>query len=180
MTDRLREVTCRNERKNYSVKTGELIGRTRRLSAVFERGIPGWAIPLALELFPLAPSMKPDGMPLERWLCWYDSRYDQRMRGWTDEERLLIEERLAARPGIRVVEPVKLAAPWPAYDKLVVHGQRKIEHVVAKIVETVQELEIDPGLVIAYEKQELNRPEVVAAVAAIGAPEPDEEELVAA
>jgi len=174
MTDRLRHVTCRNTKKIFSQKTGEHVDTVRRLSAEFERGIPAWALPTALEKFPKAPEMKPDGMPLERWLCWYDSRFDQALKNLTDEEREIIERKLNGRPGIVMVEEPKVPAPWPAYDKIKEHGQKRIEHVVAEIVDTVDKLELNPEGVIAYERQNRNRAEVIAALEALMEKDEDE------
>lgn len=80
-----------------------------------------------------------------------------------------------------VVIPEKIQAPWPKYDSLVVHGQRKIHHVVEKIVVAIGDLGVDPDHVVAYEQQNLNRPEVVDAVLALNTAEEEEAEpLVAA
>ena len=178
ISERVKEVTGRHVKDVYSIKSGEKIGTERRVFASFRRGgLPSWAKEQALERFPMVS--KPDSIPAERWLAYWDPAEAQFTHGWTDEELKVLEARVARSTGVVLFEPDPLKAPWPAYDKLVAHGQRKIEHVAAKIVETVQELEIDPAVVILYERQEKNRPEVIAALEALTAPEP-EEELVAA
>lgn len=100
---------------------------------------------------------------------------------WTAKEKAEYEARLRSEAGEHyiVVEEVKIPAPWPAYDKLVVHGQRKIEHVVEKIVAKVKEDEYDVDQVLAYERQNLNRDAVIAALSSLKEPEP-EEPLIAA
>lgn len=76
----------------------------------------------------------------------------------------------------------KPVAPWPAYDKLTAQGRRTIEMVVEKIVAAIEDLGVDPQTVLAYERQGLNRAEVISAVEALSAPklEPEPEDLVAA
>jgi hypothetical protein len=80
-----------------------------------------------------------------------------------------VEAALQANPAfgfdyILAAEPVTLAPPWPAYDKLVVQGRRTIDLVVEKIAATVSENGYDPALVAEYERQNLNRREVLEAL----------------
>lgn len=95
-------------------------------------------------------------------------------------EKALLENSANGRDYVLVEQP-KVEAPWPSYDNIVVHGQRKIEHVAAKIAEKVAEDGYDPAEVVAYERQNLNRPEVIEAVEALTAstPEPDDDLIVA-
>lgn len=86
-----------------------------------------------------------------------------------------IEQRLRdlAGEGFFVVEVERLPAPWPKYDAL------RGPNIPDRIAKQVADAGFDPQVVIAYERQEKNRPEVVAALEALGVPEPGEE-LVAA
>lgn len=76
---------------------------------------------------------------------------------------------------IRVDQPA-VAAPWPAYPKLVAGRGRgtSSEFIVEKIVEKVREDEYDPAEVIAFERQNLARPDVIAALEALVEAEPVE------
>ena len=68
---------------------------------------------------------------------------------------------------IRVDQPA-VVAPWPAYPKLVAGGRGNTSaSVVEKIIEKVQEDGYDAAEVIAYELQNLARPDVIAALEAL-------------
>jgi hypothetical protein len=94
-------------------------------------------------------------------------------------EQYLLNDEQHGRDFISVQKPAR-EAPWPAYDKLIVHGRRTIELVAEKIVQTVAENGYNPDEVAAYEAENLNRPEVLAALEGVK-PEPEpEEQLIAA
>lgn len=151
--------------------------KRRRVYAKFVRGAaPVYAQQVALESFSFRKIHQ--GIARERWFGYYNSKDAQRQFDWTEEEHDLIVRRLTEQ-GYLEVQPKKVAPPWPAYDKLVTHGQRKIEHVVEKIVAKVTEDGYDPAAVVAYEQQNLNRAEVLAALAALTAEE-EPEPLIAA
>lgn len=119
-------------------------------------------------------------------LSTFDSLWAQEVNGWTDEEREIVEARVRSGPGngvdYIVVDTPRVPAPWPAYDKLRPQGKRTVEMVAEKIAETIAELEIDPQHVLAYERENENRPAVIAAVEALnaGLPSSSAEELIQA
>lgn len=181
MSEKQKDVTVRNQKQEYSLKTGEKLGTVRRVFAEFRKGgIPTWALPYALEVFSM--NGKPPEISPQLWLSVYDSAEDQKTRGWTDEERALIEKNLLGQGDVFLIEIPKVSAPTPNYVKLTsLHGAKKIEHVVEKALEIVAEGGFDPAGVVAFERQE-NRKEssaIIDALEALSAPEP-EEELVAA
>jgi hypothetical protein len=176
-------VLVRNETEaQYDTKGHQLEPKKRHVFAKFKRGTaPGWALKIGLDTFEFR-RMPERGVAKEQWVAFYDVKEDAQQMGWSEEEQAAIVKKLDSDAGhavLRVSKP-KLAAPWPAYTKLVVQGQRTIEKVAAKIAETVEELGLDPADVIAYEQENLGRPEVVNALAALNpAPSEPEEELVA-
>ena len=165
----------------YDTKGRMIEKKKRRVFAKFERLMaPQWVRELDVAKN-MRMDARPENMLPGNWLCFYSLESATQRHGWTEEEQQAIKERLDRTEGAIKVERPKLSAPWPAYDKLVVHGQRKAEHVAAKIAETVKELELDPAYVIAYEEQNLNREPVIRAVAALAeTKEPEEEPLIAA
>lgn len=101
---------------------------------------------------------------------------------WAPEHlREQVEQKLLSRPGFGqdyvLFEQPKAPAPWATYDQLVVRGQRTLDHVVAKITEIVEETGTDPQAVIAYERENLNRGEVIEAMLLLtaGSREPADE-----
>lgn len=135
---------------------GELVAnKQRRVYAKFKRGIPGWALPKALELFDL--NRVPDNVPPVNWFGFYDSIEDQATQGWTDEERSAIEQRLVA-DGYVVVEPEKAPLPYPAYEKhRRVIGKRTVEHAVKDIVAALTTTGVPFDTVAAYERDHADR-----------------------
>jgi len=88
----------------------------------------------------------------------YDSVLTQREEGWSDEERELVEQALLAEArrlpeDLVVVETEPLSPPWPTYDSY--KGNAK------QLVRKVEEDGYDFADVLAYEQENLNRPEVV-------------------
>jgi hypothetical protein len=179
MSDRLKDVTVRRMIPVFSQKTGERIGTDRRVFAEFIRGgVPQWAMPTAEKTFQL--HLKPEGISADRWLCYYDSDADQASRGWTDEERQMIEAKLDKDPRIVRIEAPKLTAPYQKYDAhRNIKGQRTVAHAIKDILATYEAAGFDVQHAIAYERQELNDPEVIAALVGLDAPAEVEEELVA-
>jgi hypothetical protein len=154
--------------------------KKRRVFAEFERLMaPQWVRELDVAKT-LRMDARPENMPPGNWLCFYSLSSGVQRHGWTAEEQEAIRERLDRTEGVVPVERPKLAAPWPAYDKLTVVGRRTEEIVAAKIAETVKELEIDPLYVVAYEEQNENREAVIAAVRATVPAEEEAEPLIAA
>ena len=179
VSEKQKDVTARNEKKVFSQKSGEKTGTTRRVSAEFRRGgIPDWASEKAVSMFEMRG--KSADIPAGQWLCTYDSVEDQLRKGWTDEERALIEETLAKQNDVRVVEREKVAAPYKMYDQhRKVVGKRTVAHAAKDIREAYESAGFDVAQAVAYEKQEGGPDALVAALEALVAPEP-EEELVAA
>lgn len=178
MSERQPAITVRSQKKVYSPKTGEHIDTIRQLVAEFRKGgVPTWALPIAENTFKMGG--KPPGLPPQVWLNTYDSDLDAKERGWTEEEKALIEAKLRSKGYIVEIVPTKPVAPWPTYDKIVVQGKRTIVHVAEKIASEVSEGGIDPADVIVYERANLNRAEVIAALEGLSAEEEEAEPLVA-
>lgn len=90
----------------------------------------------------------------------FDSRQSQISDGWTDEERELVEavvtRKATETPSSLVVVPeYRTPAPWPRYDEF--SGDTMA--LVRRILE--DGYEIEP--ILAYESENQNRPELVAA-----------------
>jgi hypothetical protein len=162
---------------------GRLIrGGNRRLFADFERGAaPEWAQQQGVQTFGM--SNRPEEISAERWLACYDSVAAQAARGWSDDERKLIEDRLVEL-GYMQVERPKIQAPYERYDQhRKVHGQRKVEHAIKDIVAAYESAGFDLDHAIQYEMQEENNPQVLAALEALkadGVKEDEAEPLISA
>jgi hypothetical protein len=175
------EITARVRKPVFSQASGEKTGYITRLAAEFQRGIPEWALPNALQVWPEASSMKPDGMPLEQWLCWFDTKAAQKNNGWSDAEREIVEAKLLGKWGVVKVEPIKVKAPYPKY---VVHrktqGQRTIAHAIKDILATYESAGFDVEQAILFERQNDANPDVIAALEGLLSPTEPDEELIAA
>lgn len=174
------QVFVRSENPAVYDTKGRLVQpKSRRVSAEFKRGTaPAFAREKGVKAFQFN-GLPDSGITPEQWLSYYDSVAAQSQFGWTDEEREAIEEKLLAQ-GYMQVELDRLKAPWPAYGKLVAQGARTIEKVAAKIAEKVVEDGYDPAEVAAYEAANLNRPEVLDALAALVEAPAEPESLVSA
>lgn len=105
--------------------------------------------------------------PIDR-ISSYDTEEEAQRLGWSDEEKQRVEQFLDAHAAqttdyFRVEKPA-LPAPWPKYDELLPAGRRTAELVAIQIAETVQNLGLDPDGVIAYERENRNRDEVINAL----------------
>ncbi len=104
-----------------------------------------------------------------RWrLSSYDTDEAAVTHGWSAEEKAKFEDVLRKHAGADylIVDKPRRPAPWPSYDKqTTVVGKRTLELVVQKVVETVRDLELDPVGVAAYERDNLNRKEILDALA---------------
>lgn len=78
------------------------------------------------------------------------------------------------------VEQTRLEKPWPLYDDLEATGRRTNVMVAEKIVQTVEMLGLNPETIIAYEKENRNRAEVIEALQPAPVPVEDETILVQA
>jgi hypothetical protein len=164
----------------YDAKGRMIHPATRFVSAQFTRGIaPEWAYQEAAKRFSF--TTMPQGVSRRQWVSFYDSLTAQDQLGWTDDEREAIERVLSNHPHCVKVERPRIQPPYPSYDKQRrVAGRRTIEHAIAEIVETVKSTGIDPELVISYEIENENDPQVIAAMEALKAEEPEPEPLIAA
>ncbi|GIV03974.1 MAG: hypothetical protein KatS3mg015_2804 [Fimbriimonadales bacterium] len=93
----------------------------------------------------------------------WDSEWARENEGWTDEEIDLIIETLRRDPGLGTdfieLTPRPTEAPWPTYD----------ESDLETIIAVVQATGIDPERVIAYERENANRKEVLDALLGVEA-----------
>lgn len=80
-----------------------------------------------------------------------------------------------------LVETVKLEAPYALYDKhRSTRGQRTLQHAIRDITAAYETAGFDVPAAVAYERQNGNDPEVIAALEQLaGAPEPDGELVTA-
>lgn len=152
----------------------------RALYAKFERGAaPAWAIDVALQHFEFRK--KPQDISVNRWVAYYDSIEDQVRRGWTDEERKAIEDKLVNHHDSILVETPRMEKPWPLIEDLRPHGRRTPELSADKLYETAITIGVDAATVAAYLRQEEWDQRVIDAfVAKIEAPAVSDEELVEA
>lgn len=107
-----------------------------------------------------------DGEDVTHRFSYYDTDEQALFGKWSPEMKAEIEANLDAQQNsdyFRCDKP-KRPAPWPSYDKLVKQGKRTVELVAEKIAEQVTESGFDPDKVIAYEIENLNRPEVIYAL----------------
>lgn len=96
----------------------------------------------------------------------FDTELEQMRHGWSNDLREEIERVLMTRQGTEffLCERPRLSPPWPAYDRLDVSGRRTIDVLAQQIAEKVVEDGHDPDFVIAYERENKNRPEVIHAL----------------
>lgn len=101
----------------------------------------------------------PDGIDPSYRLSVFDTEWAQAAFGWDNDTVEYAEKFLQANPSFGVdyimVEEPKVAAPWPRYDSIA-----DLEQLVEKVVTDG----FDIADVIAYERQNQNRPDVLAAL----------------
>lgn len=149
-----------NIRKEETIFTpkGDVMGKRPRLFAQFQRGgMPDWAYDFVTRKLEFAGQS--EGMPLSYRTGVFDSHQAQKDYGWSDEDRRLVEEFLDANQGSNFVraEPPRLAAPWPAIEKVTVQGRRTLEVVADQLVKTASEIGVPVEDVAAYVRQEQGR-----------------------
>lgn len=161
----------------------ELTSRGRR---VVERGLEAQFDPRGLtdyERETAASLMSFHGIPEDKEsgrdvdvrgiLSLFDSAKAKKHFKWTDEEEKLVVQTLreSERCGIDYVEVVqpRRPAPWGGYDKLTD---------VEQIVELAVATETPIGDVLAYERDNLNREDLIAALEELGATDPADGEVV--
>lgn len=144
-------------------RTGGMVREAqRRLFAKFSRGTaPTWAREIGIAAFEFK-KMPVSGVEPGQWLAYYDTLEAQQQLGWTDEEREAIEEKLLQTHSIVRIEKPRLAPPWPAYDKITTASGVTRKMVAQKIVAKVVEDEYDLQYVLAYERENRRRAEVIA------------------
>lgn len=173
----------RSETRALHDTRGQMVQtRKRRVFAKFQRGgLPPWALDEALKKFEFRS--KPPEQPVEGWASFYDSEADQIRWGWDDEERAAIETALQNTNGVYLIERPRLPLPYPKFNQhRKTAGKRTLEHVIKDLQATYETAGFDVGLAIAYERENLNDPAVVAALEALVETEPvdAEEQVIAA
>lgn len=79
------------------------------------------------------------------------------------------------------VEELKLPAPWPSYDEIVIHGRRTAAHVAKQNLETAAQIGVGIDALIAYERENRADEEILAAYEqALGAGAEEPEPVVVA
>lgn len=133
------------------------------------------------------PILEDDQVPVSprKLLRVYDTDVRAEAEYWDKKTKAFVEtylqEHVLHGTEFLLVETPRVAAPWPAYPKLVAKTAKELPALVDKILATVEEQEYDPKLVLAYELENLNRPKVVAALQALLPAEPAEDlEAIAA
>lgn len=168
-------VGVKKEQMQHHPVSGEFLGFTAGIDADFRHGgLPGWAreVGLANPTFRQLWGGLPDGTDFGRYLSKYDTDACAREYGWSAEDKELVENVLRNHPlnGYRFIEvedpSLTAAPPWPNYDA----AQWKQIPILAV------EFGADISYCIEYEKQNKNRPAVVAALEELLA----KDELVAA
>lgn len=174
-------VVIANEKAPIFDNKGNMVhDGTRRIYAKFRRGgVPQWAQEIAKQTFDF--KKKPDEIPVERWISYYDTIEDAARMGWDEYEQELIDKKLAWVDGIVTIEKPAAQPPYPTYDKQrLVKGKRTLATAIADIIATVKTTGIDPKKVIDYEVENKNNKELIEALSAIEVEPVEEEELISA
>ena len=119
-------------------------------------GVTEWEKQLARERFDMRGIS--EGETVERRFSVYDTDEQASSLGWDAETKAQVEHMLDSGQGIdyfRVEQP-KAPAPWPSYDTTVAH----------RIVDTAEAIGVSLESVLLYEKENENRPEVIAGIEA--------------
>jgi len=156
------QVFTGEEKREVDPITGQAYTRTERMPLVaeFEQGglFPHEA-DIALREFDGVWKGLPEGVnPLTR-VSIYDTEVAALTLGWSEEYHAKVDERLrvlAANAPTRllVVEDVKAPKPWPKYD----------DQDADEIIAYVEVLGIDVEIVLAYERENENRKEIISAL----------------
>lgn len=114
----------------------------------------------------------------------YDTLVAAEQHEWTPEMRVKFEQVLRTSPSNGVdyiiIDKPLVPKPWPKYDDLTVVGRRTIDIVCKEITDRVSDLGLDVESVKIYERENLNRPEVLAALAGLQTVEDPTEEIIEA
>lgn len=135
----------------YSVGGDLMREKVPAIYAQFRRGLPGWAVPTAIDLYTTDRIPSSDVTP-GQWFGFFDSIEAQAQNDWTDEERELVERELVAK-GYDLVEREKATPPYPAYSRhRKVQGKRTVEHAIKDIVAAIEQTGINFDSVFHYEQ----------------------------
>ena len=125
------------------------------MAAIFEQGgATQDEVNLALERFQFKGLY--EGENPARRISIYDTDEQARQHAWSDELKAEIEALLDRDQGPNYfrVESPKATLPWPSYD----------ETPAAKVMEVARTIGVDPSTVLAYERENQNRPSVLKAL----------------
>lgn len=153
----------RDTQTKYHPTTGVVIKVDPALSVQFRpaAGAPDWAKDAVERLPNWGTGAGLDEDPFSR-VGSLDTDEEALRQNWTPEEKDFVEKALmnASSNGIEYIicNPPATAKPWSTYDQFV--G----EDAVAKILYTVDLTGADPNAVLRYEKENLDRDAVVAAL----------------
>lgn len=154
----LEYVSGRQEDEAIYTPKGDVAGTKPRLFAQFSRGAcPDWALDEVSKR--LTFRGHPDELPLTARMGVFDSDLAAKERGWSDEDKKVLEDWLDSRQGatngfIRIELP-RVDAPWPKITELTVHGRRTPDLVAEKMVETAQDIGVELDVLLRFVKQEL-------------------------
>ena len=142
----------------------EVLTRNPVIAIFSQQGITPYEKEVALARFRFKGLAEGED-PLRR-ISSFDTEQEARQMGWDEQFKNEVERILDQKQGIdffRVDKP-KAAAPWPTYDKTP----------PKKVLQMTEDMCIDPELVIAYEAENKNRPEIIEALQ----PGEKEEEII--
>lgn len=155
--------------------TGEAIVSAKALNATFvQGGASPWEIEAALNHWEGVWAGLADGVDPRTRLSVFDTEWAQKELEWTDEEREYVEQKmltLSGRLGNEYIQVEELHAelPWPSY-KTFTSPER--------IVSFMREGGTDPEIVLRFERENLNREDVLDAVENAGHEDVVEHEVV--
>jgi len=155
--------------------TGEAIISAKALAAEFTQGgASPWEIDEALERWEGVWSGLAEGVDPRSRLSVFDTEWAQKEFEWTDEEREYVEQKmlnLSGRIGNEYIQVEEITAPlpWPSY---------KTFNSPERIVQFMREGGIDPEVVLRYERENLNREDILEAVENAGHEDVVEHEVV--
>ena len=153
----------RDTKTEYHPQTGAVLKVNPALSVQFQHsgGAPDWAKDAVQKLPGWGNGLGLNEDPFSR-VGVLDTDEEAKRQNWTPEEKEFVEQALEKAPsnGIEYVicAPPKTAKPWDKYDEFV--GEDAVE----KILYTVDLIGADPKSVLRYEKENLNRQDVIEAL----------------
>ena len=179
-------IDIREERRNFTPK-GDELPKSPELYVKFWNGggAPDHLKARVEELPGFRQGIGPEDDPFLTRIGWWDSVVAQADHGWSDEDRVFVEERIlqVGDPNVLVITEVQLPAPYDKYDQhRKTQGKRTLDHVIADITATYELAGFDVEDAVAYEKQNLADQRVIDALYGLvpGGVEANVEELVRA